>query len=215
MKTFLPERLAILLLGAIGYGLTMARSLSFWDCGEYIAASNVLGIPHPPGNPLFVLLGRVFILLFGWINGPAFAVNLISAVSSILCCLLIFEITAKILPKERKVFGFFAASVSLFGNTFWFNAVEAGSYGIAMMVIMLQIWAALKWKETHSGKYLGFAVYVAVLGMGFHTFCLLPLPVILIWAVVVGVRARVWAYAIRPGVFGFFLILLAFSVQIY
>jgi len=139
-------RLATVLLGIIGYGLTMARSVSFWDCGEYIAAANVLGIPHSPGNPLFVMLGRVFILLFGWVNGPAFAVNLISAISSILCCLLIFEITVMLLPKELSLrchLGFFAASISLFGGTFWFNAVESGTYAPAMLLIMLQIWAGL------------------------------------------------------------------------
>jgi hypothetical protein len=185
-------RLATLLLGTIGYALTMARSVSFWDCGEYIAAANVLGIPHPPGNPLFVLLGRVFILLFGWLNGPAFAVNLMSMVSSVLCCLLVFEITVKILPKElderiyfgqslRCLLGFFAASISLFGNTFWFNAVEAGAYAPAMLLIMLQIWAVLKWKESLKRKYLLFILYIAFLGLGIHTFCLLPLPVIFLF----------------------------------
>ncbi|MDR2581659.1 MAG: DUF2723 domain-containing protein [Fibromonadaceae bacterium] len=179
-------RLAILLLGIIGYGLTMARSLSFWDCGEYIAAANVLGIAHPPGNPLFVLLGRVFILLFGWFNGPAFAVNLISAISSILCCLLIFEITIKILPKElcKPKLGFFAASISLFGNTFWFNAVEAGAYATSMLAIMLQIWLTLKWKETSNNKYLLSILYISFLGLSFHTFCLLPLPVIFIFVLI-------------------------------
>jgi len=175
-------RVAIILLGIIGYALTMSRTVNFWDCGEFIAAANVLGITHPPGYPLFVLLGRVFILLFGWINGPAFAVNLISVISSILCCLMIYEITVKI--SERKSLGFFAASISLFGDTFWFNAVEAGSYGISMFVIMLEIWAALKWKETLERKYLFLILYAAFLGLGLHTFTLLPLPAILIFVLI-------------------------------
>ncbi|MDR0515701.1 MAG: DUF2723 domain-containing protein [Fibromonadaceae bacterium] len=210
MRKFLPERFAILLLGFIGYGLTMARSLSFWDCGEYIAASNVLGIPHPPGNPLFVLLGRVFVLLFGWINGPAFAVNLISAISSVLCCLLIFEITMKILPKEHKIFGFFAASISLFGSTFWFNAVEAGPYAIAMLVIMLQIWASLKWRETLENKYLLLTLYISFLGLAIHTFCLLPLPAILIFVLIIKRKFPVKLFFAIP-----LLIIIGLSSQLY
>jgi hypothetical protein len=204
-------RIAILLLGLIGYGLTIARSLSFWDCGEYIAASSVLGIPHPPGNPLFVMLGRVFILLFGWLKGPAFAVNLMSAISSILCCLLIFEITNKILPKESpRLLAFFAASISLFGDTFWFNAVEAGAYSISMCVIMLQIWAALKWKETGSNKYLLLIAYIAFLGLGFHTFCLLPLPVIFVFVLIKRIKLPITFFFAAA-----FLIVLGLSSQLY
>jgi len=214
-------RIATILLGVIGYALTMARSVSFWDCGEYIAAANVLGIPHPPGNPLFVLLGRVFILLFGWMNGPAFAVNLISAISSILCCLLIFEITVKILPKElderiyfkqslRCLLGFFTASISLFGNAFWFNAVEAGAYAPAMFLIMLQIWAALKWKETNSNKYLLFILYIASIGLGIHMFCLLPLPAIFVFVLLKRIN-----FSFKLFFAATFLIILGLSSQLY
>jgi len=204
-------RIALVLLGLIGYGLTVARSLSFWDCGEYIAASSVLGIPHPPGNPLFVMLGRVFILLFGWLKGPAFAVNLISVISSILCCLLIFEITTKILPKESpRLLAFFAASISLFGDTFWFNAVEAGAYGISMCIIMLQIWAALKWKETSNNKYLLLIIYIAFLSLGFHTFCLLPLPAIIVFVLIKRIKFPVKFFFAAA-----FLIILGLSSQLY
>jgi len=204
-------RIAIILLGLIGYGLTLARSLSFWDCGEYIAAANVLGIPHPPGNPFFVMLGRVFILLFGWLKGPAFAVNLMSAISSILCCLLIFEITTKILPKKSpRLLAFFAASISLFSDTFWFNAVEAGAYGISMCIIMLQIWAVLKWKETSSNKYLLFIIYIAFLGLGVHTFCLLPLPAIFIFVLINRITLPIKFFFAAA-----LLIVLGFSSELY
>jgi hypothetical protein len=229
--TFTPHskyRLAVILLGAIGYGLTMARELSFWDCGEYIAASSVLGIPHPPGSPLFVLLGRVFILLFGWLNGPAFAVNLISAISSILCCVLIFEITVKILPPElneriyfkqslRNLLGFFAASISLFGDTFWFNAAEAEMYGISMLIIMLEIWAALKWKETFERKYLFLIIYISFLGFGIHTLALLPLPAIFLFIITVWLRKRTHNSCPIPHtlMLATLLIALGLSVQLY
>ena len=201
-------RIALIILGIIGYALTMSRTVNFWDCGEFIAAANVLGFTHPPGYPLFVLLGRVFILLFGWINGPAFAVNLISVVSSILCCLLIYEITLKISGREKL--GFFAASISLFGDTFWFNAVEAGSYAISMCIIMLEIWAALKWKETLERKYLFLILYVAFLGLGFHTFTLLPLPAIVIF-VLINNRKFTTTFFVGAA----FLIILGLSSQLY
>ncbi|MCL2282888.1 MAG: DUF2723 domain-containing protein [Fibromonadales bacterium] len=201
-------RIAIILIGIVGYALSMSRTVNFWDCGELIATANVLGITHPPGYPLFVLLGRSFILLFGWINGPAFAVNLISAISSILCCLLIYEITAKI--SGRKALGFFAASISLFGDTFWFNAVEAGCYGISMFIIMLEIWAALKWKEAFERKYLFLILYAAFLGLGFHTFTLLPLPAIFIFVLI---NNRKFSVKLLAG--AVFLIALGLSSQLY
>ncbi len=216
-------RIAILLLGIVGYALTMAHTVSFWDSGEFIAAANVLGIPHPPGSPFFILLGRFFILLLGWINGPAFAVNLISVISSILCCLLIFEITIKILPKKlderiyfgqslRNLLGFFAASISLFGDTFWFNAVEAEVYGISMLIIMLEIWATLKWKETLERKYLLFILYISFLGFGIHTFTLLPLPLILIFVFATSHTPYPKPHTL---VFAVLLISLGLSVQLY
>lgn len=189
-KTMLKYRLTIILLGLLGYSLTVAPTLSFWDCGEYIAAANVLGIPHPPGNPLFVMLGRVFILLFGWFKGEAFAVNLLSLISSVLCCLVIFEITFNILPKNLPnkmlyALSFFAASISLFGNTFWFNAMEASVYNVSMLVIMLQVFFTLKWRKTFKIKYLLLVLYLAFLGFGIHTFCLLALPAIFIFVLLV------------------------------
>jgi hypothetical protein len=157
------------------------------------------------------MLGRVFILLFGWLKGPAFAVNLVSAISSILCCLLIFEITTKILPKEcPRVLAFFAASISLFGDTFWFNAIEAGAYSISMCVIMLQIWAALKWKEIKDNKYLLLIAYMAFLGLEFHTFCLLPLPVIFVFVLIKKIKFPVKFFFAAA-----FLIVLGLSSQLY
>ncbi len=66
---------------------TMAPTVSFWDCGEYIASSYTLGIPHPPGNPLYVLLGRVFTMIFSWTDQVAFRVNLMSIFAGALTAL--------------------------------------------------------------------------------------------------------------------------------
>lgn len=177
------SRLGILLLALVGYGLTMARGASFWDCGEFVAASHVLGIPHPPGTPFFVLLGRVADIALGWIHGTAFAVNLLSAVSSALCALLLHEITLLLLgsldltSRMKALLAFFAGSISLFGSTFWFNAVEAEVYGLAMATLLLAVWALLRWDvapAARKDRWLLFFVYVSFLGTGIHTYSMLP-----------------------------------------
>lgn len=179
-------RVALMILAALGYGLTLSRTVSFWDCGEFIAASHVLGIPHPPGTPFFVLLGRVWDVLFGGIAGTAFAINSLSAVASALCALLVLEITFKLMdgwhlrPGLRAALGFLAGSLTLFSDTFWFNAVEAEVYGISMFLLLLGVWTLLRWDEApvaNRNRWLVLFVYLAFLGTGVHTYSMLSLPV--------------------------------------
>ena len=82
----------ILLIATATYTITREPTASFWDCGEFIACANELGIPHPPGSPLFTMLGRLFILLFGGGDAAraAGAVNLLSAVASGFTILFLF-----------------------------------------------------------------------------------------------------------------------------
>ena len=144
-------RAALMFVALGGYGATLARTVSFWDCGEFIAAAHVLGIPHPPGTPLFVLLGRLFDLLLGPIMGTAMAVNTLSALSSAGAAWLVFEITVKLfrgwrLPLVvRPVLGFMAGSLMLLSDTLWFNAVEAEVYGLSMFLMLLGVWVLLRW----------------------------------------------------------------------
>lgn len=82
----------ILLIATATYTLTREATASFWDCGEFIACANEIGIPHPPGSPLFTMLGRLFIVLFSGGNpaNAASAVNLLSAVASGFTILFLF-----------------------------------------------------------------------------------------------------------------------------
>src|SRR3989338_1164849 len=124
----------------IVYLLTMASTVSFWDCGELVAASNILGNPHPPGNPLFTVIARVFLVALP-LAEKAMRVNFISALTSALTVMVAFLFTEKALrvlfrdelPRfARHSGGLVAALLVAFSDTFWFSAVEAEVYGSSM-----------------------------------------------------------------------------------
>ena len=111
------------------YARTVAPTVSFWDCGEFIAVSSILGVPHPPGSPLYVLLGRLFSIL-PTVADPAMRVNLLSSVSSSFAVMFGYLIVVRLLRSWfsepslfNRVIHFTAASRS-FGSAFCcFNAV--------------------------------------------------------------------------------------------
>ncbi len=186
---------AVGVIASAVYLKTLAPSVSFWDCGEFITCSYILGVPHPPGAPLYVLIGRIFTMLpfFGDI---APRINLISAVVSgatvFLACLMTLRLLRFWWFKERNdvlsriayYTGGIVASLSLaFSHSFWFNAVEAEVYALSMFFTFLGVWIALVWMDRHkdpeSDKLLVFIAYLFGLGGGVHLLCFLTLPTIL------------------------------------
>jgi len=116
------------------YILTMEANASLWDCGEFISSTFKMQVPHPPGAPLFVILGRIFIVLFGGSN-PARAVNLLSALCSGFTILFLFwtitHFARKIFVKgeealtESQIFSVMSAGVVgalayTFSDSFWY-----------------------------------------------------------------------------------------------
>src|SRR6056297_220060 len=87
----------VFMITAIGYAFTIAPTVSFWDCGEYIGACHSLGIPHPPGNPLYVLLGRVFSIMLGFIDQVALRINIISLLAGSFSALLVHLIIVRVI----------------------------------------------------------------------------------------------------------------------
>jgi tetratricopeptide (TPR) repeat protein len=201
--------LFVFLVSFIIYFRTMAPTVSFWDCGEFIACSYILGIPHPPGTPLFVLLGRVFTLipLFGQI---AARVNFISVLTSALTVWLCYLLIVKLVNywqkdsspgfilsenqsswiKVGKYVGGVTGSLFLaFSNTFWSNAVEAEVYGASMFLMLLILYLGLLWMDNRStpkgDKLLILISYLGFLSIGIHMTVFLIMPAIFLLVVLV------------------------------
>src|SRR5690606_13141946 len=176
------------------YFSTMAPSLSFWDCGELIAASHVLGNPHPPGNPFLLLVWRLFIIVLPFAEVAA-RTNMLSVVTSALVAMMASLI---VLKSMRLLFpggglnrfamytgaligGFLVA----FSDSHWFSAVETETGGPAMLFVMLITWMSLRWYELRGSqradRLMLLIGYVAFLGFGVHLFAFIAIPVFFVF----------------------------------
>ncbi len=172
------------------YVVTLNPTTPFWDCGEFITTSHIVGIPHQPGTPLYVLMGRVFDIVFGSPDiaeaalRTAWAVNFMSAFFSALAVmfvyLLIFELARRADPDAGwlpHVGGLCGALFLAFSETFWNNAIEAEVYGLAGFMIAALSWLAVHWwdKREHEGsnQLVLLMIYLLGLGVGFHLGTLL------------------------------------------
>ncbi len=178
------------------YILTLAPTVTFWDAGEFISTSHILGVPHPPGTPLFVLIGRVWSLIPLPFSVP-YKLNLLSSVSTALAAFFLFVVVAKVLWKlmadkvdgSAKVIvygGALAASIlSVTAITVWGNAVETEVYSVALLMIALLTWLAFLWREwrgTNGEKViLILMAYIAGLSVGNHLMALLSGPGLLLF----------------------------------
>ncbi|WP_246853493.1 DUF3098 domain-containing protein [Rufibacter aurantiacus] len=187
---------ALVALGV--YVRTLEPTTSFWDTGEFIAAAYKLQVPHPPGAPLFLLIGRLFTLLsFGEVTQVAWWMNFLSAVSSAATVLFLFWsitlLAQRLLPlspdgpspAQRVLLlgsGAVGALAFAFTDSFWFSAVEAEVYGMSSFFTAIVVWAALKWQaEANSpgaDRWLLFLAYLVGLSIGVHLLNLVALPTI-------------------------------------
>jgi hypothetical protein len=171
---------------------------SFWDCGEFISSCYKLQIPHPPGAPLFVMMGRFFIILFG--DNPltaARAVNFMSAMASGFTILFLFwsvtHFARKLVSRNNQALnnqqlftvmsaGVVGALAYTFCDSFWFSAVEGEVYASSSFFTALVFWAILKWEQQAdkpgADKWLIFIFYMMGLSIGVHLLNLLTIPAI-------------------------------------
>ena len=188
---------AVFLIALVVYLLTMAPTASYWDCGEFIACSNELEVPHPPGAPFFLLVGRLFAMMaFGDVTQVAFMVNLLSVFSSAFTVLFTFWITTylakriiqagtdKPLSDMQTIVvlgaGVVAGLANTFADSFWFNAVEAEVYAMSSFFTAIVVWLMTKWEtraeEPGNEKWIILIAYIMGLSIGVHLLNLLTIP---------------------------------------
>lgn len=188
----------VFLISLVVYTLTLEPTASFWDCGEFLSAADKLQVVHPPGAPMFLLIGKVFSLLsFGDSSKVAFWMNMLSATTSAFTCLFMFwtitHLAKKILlPKGGEMnagqlisiigSGLVGALTVTFLDTFWFSAVEAEVYASSCFFTAITFWAILKWEnradEPYGDKWLILICYFIGLAIGVHLLNLLVIPAI-------------------------------------
>jgi hypothetical protein len=186
------------LVATVTYTLTLEPSVSFWDCGEFIASAFKMQVVHQPGAPLFLMIERFFSLLaFGDVTKVAYFMNLGSAIASAATILFLFwTITAlakKMLVKAGEEIntskmisimgaGAVGALAYTFSDSFWFSAVEAEVYALSSLFTAIVFWGILKWEahadEPQADRWLLFIAYIMGLSIGIHLLNLLTIPAI-------------------------------------
>ena len=183
-------------IALITYALTIEPTVSSWDCGEYIATSVKLQVGHPPGAPLFQMLGAFFAMFTTDVEQLAKMVNLMSATASAFTILFLFwTITIlgrKLVEKtgkftESKMIavlgsGLVGSLAYTFSDSFWFSAVEGEVYAMSSFLMAILFWLGLKWEtemDTPRGnKWLVLISFVIGLSFGVHILSLLVIPAI-------------------------------------
>ncbi len=172
-------------LGSLAlYVKTMAATSSFWDAGEFIAAAYTMGVPHSPGTPLYVIVGRLFSELPLPMFSVAERVNLLSAVCGAIGILFAYLLIIRFLDftmgKSKnsgdnlvKVAGALVGALFLaFSDTYWNNAIEAEVYAMSNALMGFMTWLALKWGENPQGpratQFVFLLFYLLALSVGFH-----------------------------------------------
>ncbi len=188
------------------YIMTMEATGSFWDTGEFASSAYKLQIPHPPGAPLFVLLGRLFMIPFD-ANNASTGINMMSALSSGFTILFLFwtitHFGRKLITRNSAeltnegIIGIMAAGVVgalayTFSDSFWYSAVEAEVYALSSFFTAIVFWAILKWEQavddemkegikghfTKADRWIILIFYLMGLSIGVHLLNLLTIPAI-------------------------------------
>lgn len=188
--------LGVLLVSAAVYLVTAARTVVFWDVGEFCAAAYMMQVPHPPGSPLFLLVGRV-VSMIPFHPDIAYRMHSISAISSAIGVMFLYLVIVKLSARFRGkpnsamdrlvVYGsaIVGAFSLAFSSTYWGNAIEAEVYGLSMLFVAVITWLVMRWVERHdqphNEKYLFLIAYLIGLSIGVHLLAVLMIfPVMMI-----------------------------------
>ncbi|MEN8229440.1 MAG: DUF2723 domain-containing protein [Bacteroidota bacterium] len=190
------------IIALIVYFLTLEPTVSQWDCGEFIASAYKLQVGHPPGAPLFMIVGRIFSLFTSNTEKVAMMINAVSAFASAFTIMFLFWTISHLLKKmfpvpsenDREsslasmivVLGgsFVGAMAYTFSDTFWFSAVEGEVYATSSLFTAVVFWAILKWEniadEPGANRWLILIAYLIGLSIGVHLLNLLAIPAIVL-----------------------------------
>ena len=197
---------AVCIIACAVYIMTMEATGSLWDCGEFASSAFKLQIPHPPGAPLFVLIGRLFMVPFDAAHA-ATGINLMSALASGFTILFLFwsitHFARKLVMKgateltNEKIYGIMAAGVVgalayTFSDSFWYSAVEGEVYALSSFFTAIVFWGILKWEQsvdeeqkdgikgrfTKADRWIILIFYLMGLSIGVHLLNLLTIPAI-------------------------------------
>jgi len=182
----------VLLISAVTYLYTMQKTLSFWDCGEFIACAYTMSVPHPPGAPLWILLGKIA-TLFPIGPNPAVRMNALAAISSAFTAAFLYLIIVSVIKAWKgqikdnwdaiTVYGsaLIGALSLTFAESEWFNANESEVYALGTMLVALCVWLLIHWWERADEKgnerFLMLIAFVVGISLGIH---LLVVQVILV-----------------------------------
>ncbi|HIC31664.1 MAG TPA: DUF2723 domain-containing protein [Flavobacteriaceae bacterium] len=184
------------LIALITYSLTVEPTVSFWDAGEYILTASKLQVGHPPGAPLYQMLGAVFSVFALNPDQIGLLMNMMSAVSSAFTILFMFWTIVLILEKilgegktlkngqQIAVLGsaLVGSLAFTFTDSFWFNAVETEVYAMATLIMSIMFYLGLRWeKDMHKprgNRWLILIAFVIGLSFGIHFMGLLTIPAI-------------------------------------
>ena len=174
------------------YAITVEDTASFWDCGEFIAVSYKLEVPHPPGAPFYLLLGRIFsFFAFGNLEKVSVAINFLSVLTSAFTILFLFwtitHFARKLIKTNNTITkmlvicsGIVGSLSYTFSDSFWFSAVEAEVYAMSSFFTAFVFWAILKWEniknEKIKNKWLILIAYMMGLSIGVHLLNLVTIP---------------------------------------
>jgi len=194
-RKFTITSLIVFVVTAVVYIISAEPTGSLWDCGEFILAAHKLQVVHPPGAPLFLIIGRLFALMGDTFSTDpaniAYAVNVMSglftagaaALVAHATMLLSFRFFEEKGPTEALVSsgaGLVAGLATAFSSSIWFSAVEGEVYAMSTFFTALTAWAVIKWyslpDDPKHDKWLVFAAFSAGLSIGVHLLSLLTFP---------------------------------------
>ncbi|MGL5683004.1 MAG: protein O-mannosyl-transferase family [Marinifilaceae bacterium] len=184
-------------VAAVTYLLTLEPTTSLWDCGEFITTAAGLQVGHPPGAPLFMILGRVFAVFSPDASKIAYMINVLSGLASAATILFLFwsitHLAKKLVVKSGEVCttgqliaimgaGLVGSLCYTFTDTFWFSAVEGEVYALSSLFTAAVFWAILRWEEVadepFANRWLVLIAYLMGLSIGVHLLNLLAIPAI-------------------------------------